>query len=175
MSVLLETQCLAEQRQRTAPPLPPPPPTTRHQLQRPPPAAAYEGSLHQHELASTRAMIRSGGDDGLTRPEAGDVDAAAAPPTHSALARNESDRLHSLYQRGLLLHQRRMREAREHAPKPWAASVTTQAYAASDRITHLYEQGRAKLQKTLRQGHSQLQRAALSEVRPLVFARRTRP
>ena len=174
MSVLHETQCLAEQRQRTAPPLPPPPLTTRHQLQRPPPPAAYEGSLHQHELASTRAMIRSSGDDDdLTRPEAGDLDAAAAAPTHPALALNESDRLHTLYQRGLLLHQRRMREAREHAQKPWAASATTQAYAASDRITHLYEQGRAQVQKTLRQGRAQVQKAALPEVCPLVFARQT--
>ena len=120
-------------------------------------------------------MIRSGGDDGdLARPGADDAGAVVAPPAPSALAHGGNvarlhfaePRHHSLYdeQGGHLLQQRRLREAREHAQKPWAASVTTQAYAASDRITHLYEQIRA-----------QLQRAALSEVRPLSFARRTRP
>ena len=102
-----------------------------------------------------------GDDDDLTRPEAGDADAAAAPPAQPALAHRGNARLHSLYEQGHELQQRRLREVRERDQKPWAASATKEAYAASDRITHLYEKGRAQLQK-----------AALSEVRSLSFAHR---
>ena len=113
--------------------------------------------------AKLNGFEEEGDDDGdLTRPEAGDAGAAAAPPAQPALAHRGNARLRSLYEQGHELQQRRLREARERDQKPWAASATKGAYAASDRITHLYEKGRAQLQK-----------AVLSEVRSLSFAHRT--
>ena len=126
------------QRQRAAPPLPPPPPATRQQLRRPP-AAAYEGSLHQYELAATRAMRSGGDDDDLARPEAEDADVAAAPP-HVTRARSQRQRRPShfaeprhpsLYEQGHLLQQRWLREARKRDRKPRAVGATTQAYTAA--------------------------------------------
>ena len=86
--------------------------------------------------------------NGVTRPRLG-ADAADALPAPPALALSGNARLHSRYEEGRVLQQRRLIEARERDQKPWAASATKGGYTASDRITHLYEQGRVLQQRRL--------------------------
>ena len=117
-------------------------------------------STHTRVLEKTIALVNPAksngvekeeedGDD-LARPVAGDADAAAVLPAHSELALSGNARLHSLHEQGRVLQQRRLIEARARYQKPWAAGAMKKAYTASDRITRLYEQGRAQLQKAAR-------------------------
>ena len=96
---------------------------------------------------STRAVHERHVD--LARPGAGDADVAAALPAPPALALSGNARLHSRYEEGRVVQQRRLIEERERGQKPWAASSAKGAYKASGRITHLYEQGRVLQQRRL--------------------------